>query len=340
MRWWARTSRLSAGAVTSTGRRVRRKGLSLRLPRDRDTRAPYARTSSVVCWGSNEFDQVAAPDGRFEAVVVGREHSCALATDEAIVCWGKPGDWATWKPSGRFRLIAGGLIGNCALRTDGTIVCWGNYSRPIINREAPSSSWTEVTTRGSARCVRRLDGVVACWHHGANLLGGVARTGFFGMAPARRTMPSTRSHLLLAGRAWVTVNVAKYSAVGRGISCGLRTDDTVTCWGEPTFGRLDVPPGQFRSIAVGRGPHSCGLKFDGTVECWGISTDNNAERYDVPEGLYTAIEASSGYTCGIKTDKSLACWGSKSMVEKAPTSGQFKVVAGNYGDMCAITRRW
>ena len=304
---------------------------------------------SVVCWGSNESNQSDAPDGEFETVVAGNEHSCALAIDRSMFCWGQPGESATWKPSGRFRLIAGGTDGYCALRTDETIVCWGNYSRPIINTDAPSSSWVEVTTRGSVRCVRRTDGIVVCWEEGTNLLHGspmrVFRDGTLSTHDALNLTVRSQDGLDVTYR-----DVDSYTSV----VCGLKADNTVACWGVPSFGRLDVPAGEFKSVTVGR-LHSCGLRFDGTVECWGISTgeplilqskwqhwiaglgshDDYEGQFDVPVGRYTAIAAGSEHTCGIMTDKSIACWGRARDIEGTP-SGQFRRVAAGFGDTCAI----
>ena len=226
-------------------------------------------------------------------------------------------------------------------------MCWGNFSRPIINREAPSSGWTEVTTRGSARCVRRLDGIVACWRQGANLLEGSAVQVF---RDGSRSTHDALNEVVPLGRP----DVGYRDVAGGAISCGLKTDHTATCWGTPAFGRLDVPEGQFQSIAVGR-LHSCGLRFDGTVECWGISTGeptilqskwahwipgfgshgDYSGQFDVPEGRYTAIAAGRDHTCGIRTDKSLACWGNTSAIKDTPSSGTFKVVAA-LDSTCAI----
>ena len=50
-------------------------------------------------------------------------------------------------------------------------------------------------------------------------------------------------------------------------SCGLRTDDTITCWGLNTFGQADAPAGSFKAVTAGSG-HSCGLRTDSTITCW------------------------------------------------------------------------
>ena len=67
---------------------------------------------------------------------------------------------------------------------------------------------------------------------------------------------------------------AAYTAVtansGESHSCGLRTDNTITCWGDNWHGQADPPAGAFTAVTVGSGEfHSCGLRTDGTLVCRG-----------------------------------------------------------------------
>ena len=50
--------------------------------------------------------------------------------------------------------------------------------------------------------------------------------------------------------------------------CGLKTDKTVTCWGDNSYGHFSVPLGTFEKIDSGA-RHNCGLRENGTIECWG-----------------------------------------------------------------------
>ena len=47
-------------------------------------------------------------------------------------------------------------------------------------------------------------------------------------------------------------------------ACGLRTDNTIACWGKVN----SAPDGQFTAISPGW-TRACGLRTDGTVTCWG-----------------------------------------------------------------------
>ncbi|MCY4665337.1 MAG: RCC1 domain-containing protein [Acidimicrobiaceae bacterium] len=51
-------------------------------------------------------------------------------------------------------------------------------------------------------------------------------------------------------------------------SCGLRTDATITCWGDNEHDQASAPAGTFRAVSAGE-DHSCGLRTDDTIICWG-----------------------------------------------------------------------
>jgi hypothetical protein len=61
-----------------------------------------------------------------------------------------------------------------------------------------------------------------------------------------------------------------YIAIAEGINhaCALKSDHTVTCWGDDSYHQLDAPAGTYTAIAAGR-YHSCAVKTDGSLVCWG-----------------------------------------------------------------------
>lgn len=50
-------------------------------------------------------------------------------------------------------------------------------------------------------------------------------------------------------------------AAGGDHACGLRTDHTVTCWGDNEHGQIDAPAGAFSAVTAGDS-HSCGVAAD------------------------------------------------------------------------------
>ena len=93
-------------------------------------------------------------------------------------------------------------------------------------------------------------------------------------------------------------------------SCGVRTDGTVTCWGDNRYGESDAPPGSFTSLSLGN-DHSCGVRTDGTVTCWGGSRaggSNNILQKYVPPGSFTSVSTEHYFACGLRTDGTVTCW--------------------------------
>ena len=96
--------------------------------------------------------------------------------------------------------------------------------------------------------------------------------------------------------------------IGELHTCGLRTDGTVTCWGNNEFGQVsDTPTGAFTSIAAGP-DHTCGIRTDNTVACWG--NDGYGQVSGTPTGgAFSTIITGRYHTCAIRTDGSAFCWG-------------------------------
>ena len=124
-------------------------------------------------------------------------------------------------------------------------------------------------------------------------------------------------------------------AAGGAHSCGLRTDGTITCWGDDYNGQSTPPEGQFIDIAAGF-THSCGLRTDGAITCWGSNWYGESTS---PEGDFIAIAAGDnpGYSCGIRDGGSLICWGdSQHGYRQSPPSGKYTAVSvGNFYS-CAL----
>ena len=82
---------------------------------------------------------------------------------------------------------------------------------------------------------------------------------------------------------------AAFNAVTAGghHTCGLKTDNTITCWGHNLWGQTDAPSGTFNAVTAGYA-HACGLKTNATITCWGLFAMRTAE----PGGTFGPVGGS------------------------------------------------
>ena len=124
----------------------------------------------------------------------------------------------------------------------------------------------------------------------------------------------------------------KSVSAGGDHSCGIRSDDTVVCWGLSHFGKTTAPAGGFKAVSAG-GSHSCGIGSDDTAVCWG---DNRERQATVPVGGFKAVSAGGSHSCAIRSDNTIVCWGSNRFGQASAPVGGFKAVSAGREYSCAI----
>ena len=99
-------------------------------------------------------------------------------------------------------------------------------------------------------------------------------------------------------------------AVAAGVSCGVRADTVLVCWGEESW----VPPaGESGFSAVRltgygsywRRGHGCALRTDGRLLCW----DDEARPVQVPGGAFVDAAVGRSHWCGHRADGRVVCGG-------------------------------
>jgi alpha-tubulin suppressor-like RCC1 family protein len=165
-------------------------------------------TGAAYCWGSNAAGQlgidtvggsrdvpIAVAGGRrFEAIAVGGEHTCALATDGRPWCWGRdilpPGEGGeSISPtpvaigdSPSFVSLVTGTWAACGMTSAGSVHCWGINAygemglTPIgfnTRHETPQPMpggmrWTTIAGSWATFCALDLADDTWCWGHGAD----------------------------------------------------------------------------------------------------------------------------------------------------------------------------
>jgi len=155
-------------------------------------------------------------------------------------------------------------------------------------------------------------------------------------------------------------------------TCGLKSDDSLWCWGGGSSGQLGYggEENQLKPIRVsgaadwsfvsaGR-DHTCGLKVDGSLWCWGAGGDgqlgyggrgNKSEPVRVGDATdWIFVSAGKSHTCGVKADGSLWCWGDNGQDElgpkiyvpyslepiKLPMERSWKIVVAGSDHTCAL----
>lgn len=245
--------------------------------------------STVRCWGGNGNGQLGngtttdslTPVGVSNittavSVVGGVQHSCALLQDGSVKCWGTGYGLTPVTVPG----ISGAVAisdeagGNpCALLRNGDVYCWWGVGDSIGPAKKDGiANATDVASGPVHTCVLLASSGMKCW--GLNLDGelGDGNTGVL-------SDPTPVNVIDIDG-------VKAMAIVAGDIhTCALRTDQTVSCWGDNGLLQLGSPPpptergtpalvpGLTGITSVGAGAfHTCAMKSDGTVTCWGDPT--------------------------------------------------------------------
>ena len=227
--------------------------------------------NTLACWGSNDpywrhgepknkdpyltkwkdvetLGQAAPPSGTFLQVSAGGRHTCGVRTDHTVECWGshlsdppilagRLGRSQSVPPDGEFSQVSAGMSHTCGIRPDQQVECWGGFENG--RAEPPIDSFYSQIRAGFAHtCGLEVDSTVVCFG-GQDLAGSeMARVP---NSTCRCPIPGTNT-----GCACTTSLSHTFSQLletGSGSTCGIRTDNTVVCWGYDPEGQTFPPQG-------------------------------------------------------------------------------------------------
>jgi|GEM_PF-3990941 len=278
--------------------------------------------NTIVCWGNNLFGQATPPAGSFKQVSAGEYHACAIKTNNTVACWGGNSYGQATPPTGSFKQVSAGGTHTCALKADNTIACWG--SNVFGQASPPAGSFKQVSAGQYHACAIKTNNTVvsvACW--GNNFW--------------HQTTP------------WI--GSFKQVSAGGNYACALKTNNTVACWGDNWLSETTTPPvGSFKQFSTG-GNYACALKTNNAVVCWehpvvigGLGLRLNLQKMKAqatpPAGSFKQVSAGDYHACAIKTNNSVACWGNNSNGQATPPSSIMAPTISAVAGDTKITLNW
>ncbi len=217
---------------------------------------------------------------------------------------------------------------SCAILESGQLWCWGaneegqlglgNGSPNTVNvpTQVGTDLWLDHSQGEDNGCAVRQDNTLWCWGNNEDGQLGVGDT-------TARNAPTAEAS---GATDWVQVEAATTG----NHACGIRSDNSLHCWGGNNRGQLGVgdtadrnvptalSAGTWSQVSLGD-EHSCGVRPDGTLWCWGSNEDGQLGQGDVVDlnaptqvGTDTnwgSVSAGFAHTCGLRTDGTLWCWG-------------------------------
>ena len=327
----------------------------------------------VSCWGSNEFGQIGngidfiteVQDGsnivdpsevvsldNAIAITAGGAASCALLETGDISCWGSNSNGRLGNTIALFGRptpltisgisdavgVAAGGRHTCAVLEGGSVSCLGsNFYGELGNGQSGQFTSEQVKVAGIEdaaalssslhhSCVLHSNSEVSCWGSLWKGASGDAATGESPPVPIK-----------IDG-----INDAAYIAAGNLLSCAVRENDEILCWGRyidgeftenedgqispaPTVSEISEMQASLGVESVTKiaaeGIHVCVLETDGTITCAGsnafgqlgsgqFSETLNFAFSNVPD-IDDATDISLGYdhTCALHESGEISCWG-------------------------------
>ena len=323
-------------------------------------------TGEVSCWGddtSGELGNGATANseplpvkvvGLDDAVDVtaGHWHTCALRSSGEVSCWGRNSDgqlgnddmgvdsYVPVPVTGISDAVSVSANGEhtCAAHATGEVSCWGdNWQGELGNGESGSGAQSAVPVRVSGvadavavasgydhTCALREGGKVSCWGH--NEFGQIGNDRDFITKVLNDSFIADPSEV-------VSLDDAIAITAGGAVSCAVRANGTISCWGSNAYNRmgnseaLSANPtplpisGIYDAVGVAAGSnHTCIVRQGGSVSCLGSNI--YGELGDGQSDLFTseqvkvvsiddAVDLSSSlhHSCVLHSTSEVSCWG-------------------------------
>ena len=168
-----------------------------------------------------------------------------------------------------------------------------------------------------------------------------------GRAGSIRYVPASKHLEFCNGEQWAPINTSidytcdNICQLGSAHSsggyhrCGIKSDNTIQCWGRDLSGPTEVPRNVVaKHIATGA-EHTCIIQLNNSLACWGWDINGPV---DAPNGLRVKQIAISQYnSCAINIDDSLTCWGHGKLAGSVPENAKLRQITVGYERACGIS---
>lgn len=266
------------------------------------------------------------PGGAFVQISAGETAACGVRSEGSVICWGAA-DIGPFEETGSdFVQVTAAESHSCARRRGGGVKCWG--SRVFFGQtEPPDTLFKDISCGDTHCCGVDTEDEIRCWGSDTEEY----------EVNGQRTTFAAYVEQSAANQIFVKI------ASGRTHTCGLKSDDTVECWG------LDVDAEEcedvegdcvmtgplalhYSTLSGGRGK-TCGITTEGQLRCWG-----NPGRIinEAPDGEFVDVGVGVFHGCAIKADNRLICWGENSDDVRSPPQGQFRQVTSGADYSCGL----
>lgn len=200
---------------------------------------------------------------------------------------------------------------------------------------------THLDCRGDLTCALDATGRLRCWGGDGALRGGLD-------GPARALAVGDAHACVLDEAGQVRCIGTDAPAEGRfltieaagDLTCGIRDDLGVACWGGTWSYLRKAPDGRFRDLALADG-RTCATALDGTSKCWGEDLDGHLSSAAAPATRLPADPGVESVDCGHGTcrrgaDGAVACSGGPYAGQAHAPEGRYTAIASGSAHSCAL----
>jgi len=231
--------------------------------------------------------------------------------------------------------VAMGFNHGCVLRSNGNVACFGDNAYGQSNSYVGGDA-VSVSAGSQLTCLVKRSGNTSCYGRSASVYPDQTRGnvvaisnggGGFGTGPVCYLLNDGNVRCSLSAAAFVSSfgygNGSDYNggdavnvSVGGGITCVLRKNGNVNCWGTDSYNQLfNYTGGDAVAVAAGA-TVTCILKSNGNVVCQGANSFGQAVGYNGADAV--GLASADREWCVVRSGGGAFCWGQS---DSGPTCG-------------------